>query len=239
VRIDLRISAAIGLAVTALLLGNVPAAAQTAVSSRAALGGNDFLDWSALGPAGTVVSNPFTVASNGGISVTGTETGGTMRRLDQHTPLVTSGQDFQGNFARGDALLFTNTPFGGGTGPIDLTFGVAVSGAGAQVMRDEFGAFVGTITAFDSANNVILSSNFNGLANSNEDNSAIFMGITSSVANIKRIRFAVDTNHLVINRLDIVTAPTSVTPEPAALALALPGLMPFGVLALRRRRRSA
>lgn len=236
--VKVRLAAALALALTILCAGGRPAAAQTTVSSRAALGGDDFVDWSVLGPAGTVVSSPFTVNSNGGLAVTGSKSG-TFRTLVQHTPVTTVGVDWQGNFARGDALLYTNTAFGGGVGPIDLTFGAAVTGAGAQVMTDNFGAFTGTITAFDSSNNVILSSNFNGVANLNEDNSAVFIGIKSNVANIKRLRIDAGNSDFVINRLDILRGSANAVPEPASLALALPGILPFGFVFLRRRKQAA
>src|SRR5215831_14765210 len=73
------------------------------VTSRAALAGNDFVDWSVLGPQGTGVADPVTVASNGATrTVTANNPSGSLQRIDEF-PLG----GWNGSFASGDALLWT------------------------------------------------------------------------------------------------------------------------------------
>ncbi len=62
------------LVVGALLLSLSPVAAPAHagvvfVMDRASLGGDDFVDWGVLGPAGPV-PNPFMITSNGGLAMT-------------------------------------------------------------------------------------------------------------------------------------------------------------------------
>lgn len=236
--IRLRFAAALGLAAVALLAGGRPAAAQTQVSTRAALGANDVLDWAVAGPAFGTLTNPFSVTSNGGASVTVSQGAGTFRRMVQDTSSMGSGH-WQGNFAAGDSLLWTDTTFGGGTGPMDITFGAAVRGAGTQVMANVSGVFEGTVDAFDDSNNQIFHGTFSGLASNAQDNTAVFVGVTSGAANIKRLRINAGSGDFAVNKLSLVQDTATTVPEPASLALALPGVLPIGLMVLRRRKRSA
>lgn len=234
----LRFAPALGLAVAALLAGGRPAAAQTQVSSRAALGGNDTLDWGVAGPSFANLGNPFSVTSNGGIGVTVSKSSGTFRRMTQDASQNTTGS-WLGNFAAGDSVLWTDTTLTGGPGPVDITFGAAVGGAGLQVMANIDGAFDGTIDAFDAANNPIFHGTFAGFGSNLQDNSAVFVGVKNNIANIKRLRINAGTGDFAVNKLSLVQDSAAVVPEPASLALALPGVLPIGLMALRRRKRSA
>src|SRR5690606_23166606 len=95
-------------ALAPLVLASIPTeAAPVFVTSRADLGGNDFVDWADLGPSMTVAPNPFTISSRSGLDVkVSMDSFSDFQRRQQ-------GLDINGDFAPGDALLFTRS--GGGT----------------------------------------------------------------------------------------------------------------------------
>ena len=71
-----------------------------AVAGRAALGGNDFVDWGVLGPDGTIVSNPFAISSHAGLGLTVSQTAAKpFERVEQAV-------SWPGNFAPSDAALW-------------------------------------------------------------------------------------------------------------------------------------
>lgn len=198
-----------------LLFSARPAqAALVLVGTRAGLGGNDFYDWGGLGPALTVVADPFVLASNGGTRMlTGNNPSGVFERRDQNT-------GWNGNFAPGDKLLWTQDT----VGPMELSFDAPVMGAGAQIQRDLFGAFRAKIEAFDAGNVSLGSFTVPGDSNPNADNSAIFLGVLSDALDIAKIVYSVDgtTQDFAINRLDIVVQQV---PEPASASLVILGLL--------------
>jgi hypothetical protein len=185
-----------------------PAQALTLVTNRSALAGNDFIDWGTLGPRSTVVFNPFTINSNGGLSTNVSQTGGSFERRNQDT-------NWNGNFAPGDALLWTR----GTNGPISMTFATGISGGGLQIQSFSYGAFTATIEAFDAGNVSLGSFNLAGNSSGNRNNSAIFIGVTSSTANISRLVFGVPTasflpQDFAVNRFDLVTSNNNGTAVP-------------------------
>jgi hypothetical protein len=216
-----RPSAIRALAAFACLLGVASAASANVnfVNSRAALAGNDYVNWNAaVGPLFTFVPNPSGFNSNNGLPMTISMPGSnSFQRLDQNN-------GWGGNFAPSDPLIFTNYE----AGPMTISFSQPVYGAGAQIQRNLYGAFSATLQAFDSLGNPV--GNFNGNSNGNADNSAIFMGALSDSANISSIVFSVPGNPsgFAINQLDIVTVP-----EPATI-----GLLAIAVPVLLRRRQA-
>jgi hypothetical protein len=188
------------LAVGALAsLGLNLVAAPTSVSSRAALGGNDFKDWAGLGPDGTALGDSFSTSSQFGLglSVSGaTESASGFERANQ-------GGSWAGNFAPGDALLWTGLAFSPQI--ITIDFASPIFGAGAQIQNDDLGAaFTAFLTAYDSLNNVVASYTFNGTSTDAGDNSAIFIGASNDLENISKIELGVDgSGSFAINRLDI------------------------------------
>lgn len=84
-----------------LVCGSLASAAL--VTNRAALGGDDFIDWGQLGAAATFnpLAEPAGVTSNLGRSATVQNTGGDLYRFDE------GDGTFGGHFTTGDALLFT------------------------------------------------------------------------------------------------------------------------------------
>jgi hypothetical protein len=204
------------------------------VGSRAALGGDDFIDWSTLGPNGTLLSNPFNVNTNGGMNVTVNKMpGGNFRRLDQFP-----GGTWVGDFSPGDHLLYNNMFVDGIGGPVSIVFGSLVSGAGANYQPNSFGPFTVRISAFDALDNLLGSFDVAGNSGFQADGSAVFLGITSSFADIRRIEFSGLTadflaQDFAINQLDIVTGFRPIPSPAAALPFAL------GLLAAGRRRQRA
>jgi len=207
----------------ALTLAGPAWANLTLITSRAGLGANDFIDWGQLGVSKTTVSNPFTLVSNDGLTVTGRLPSGRLERRDQ-------GPDWAGNFAPGDEALWTKMA----PGPLTLEFSTSTVGVGAQIMRNVYGAFHAIIEAFDSHGTRLCSYTVDGLSNDKADNSAIFIGVLSSTANISRVTFnATSLNGMgdpdfAINQVDLVAVPA-----PGAMLLAAIGLAIVGKI--RRR----
>jgi hypothetical protein len=187
-----------------LVLGTQSYAAPSVVTSRAALAGNDFVNWNGFGASPTVVPNPSNISSNTGIiNVTVSMPSGQFRRLDQ-------GGGWAGNFASGDHLLYTND----NPGPMVILFDNPVNGAGAQIQAEAFGSFTATINVYDASNTLIGSFNLAGNSTNAADNSAIFLGVKDNAPTIKRIEYTVNTSegYFAINQLDLIDpeAPESV-----------------------------
>ncbi len=201
------------------------------VTSRGALAGDKSFDWAVLGPPYTGFGNGRLVSSNpAGVTATLTESGIGADGFMQTR--WNDGVTWLGNFAPGDALLWTF-----GVGSLTISFDVPVFGAGAQIM-DGYGNFVGQIRAFDASNNLLGSFTLNGVSTAVMDNSAIFLGVLDNTPSIKWIEFTTNTlptdqRLTMINRLDIVTTPI---PEPTSLLLLGTGLGSLALTVWRRRK---
>lgn len=212
--------------IATLALASMHASANL-VTSRAALGGNDFIDWGQLGASFDFPSNPVSVNSNLGLAAgVGKPTSGSF--------LLLNSTDHGGNLGGNILSTFFEA------GPITIDFGVGLAKIGAQIQSNDFGAFNGVISAFDSANILLETWSFGGDSNGDQDNSGIFIGISRSTADIDHVTFNITgPNNLdfAINRVDLNRTPDQInqTPEPASLALA--GLSLAALLATRRRKR--
>jgi hypothetical protein len=210
-----------------LALSGPAQASLSLVTSRSALGGTDFIDWGQLGGPFTVVPGPVNVVSNLGVVVGVNDAGNIMERRDQ-------GNGWAGNFAPGDHLLWTQ----GANGPITLTFSLnGVTAIGSQIQANFFGPFTAQISAYDSSHTLLGTFSEAGNSTPNGDNSAIFIGVRSSSANIFTLVLAVpvasfNPEDMAINRVDFSSQPV---PEPSTLvSLGVMGLCAAG-FGLRRR----
>ena len=238
-------TAATYLALTALLT-TLPSVAQaiTLVTARSALGGNDQLDWSSLGPAKpfNVLPNSFSATSQGGldlnVDIPPASPGFTSPLVFQSSPPPSG---IPTNFANGDFALFTGFipggfPAVGNPGPITITFDTPVSGAGAQIAVDDTAQFTAFISAFDETNTLLGTFEAAGTSSLALDNSALFLGVRSDTANISRVvyRTSVPDRAVAINTLSLVDDSVGV-PEPTSAF----GVLAFGTLgaglALKRK----
>ncbi len=207
------------------------AGAQTTfIGSDAAFGTPDGqILWGSLGPSGTTVSNPFAINTTiGGLSamVSQSQANASFYRLDQDN-------GWGGNFAGGANLLWTAGP----NGPMSLQFSSQISAFGTQIQQNLFGAFVAYVSAYDASNTLLGSYSVNGTSNPNGDNSAIFLGI-SSTTGIDRIEVGLSSGELdfAINDVRLNEAVVA-TPEPASFVLMATGIGALGLI--RRRRKTA
>ncbi|MFM9828782.1 MAG: PEPxxWA-CTERM sorting domain-containing protein [Sphingomonas sp.] len=204
----------------ALSLVLAPAAANAAPTIWSGTGATDSVNFGQLGNF-TQVSSGTALTSVGGLGLTlTTGTGGQAQRLNQ-------GNGWGGNFAPGATLLYNQT-----AGDLTFTFANAVRGVGAQFQANFFGPFTARVTTNDGS-----FFDVPGVSNSNGNNSAIFIGVQNTVANITSIRFHQQTgtggNDFAVGNLSLLTG--GGVPEPTTWALMIVG---FGAVggAMRTRR---
>jgi hypothetical protein len=181
------------------------------VTNRASLQANDSVDWGQFGGNGSNPPNPFRALSQNSSLVTGSDS-------------FSSGQDFEitiqssswaGNFAPGDNLLWVRR--GCCPEPSDsltLTFSSPIAGGGLQIQSNPFnalGTFSAKIQAFNGTT-PLGSFTVVGNSNSNADNSAPFIGVSSSAANITSLVFSTvnppgSNPDFAVNKLSLVAAP--------------------------------
>jgi hypothetical protein len=148
-------------------------------SALGAGGGSTALyDWGQLGSPFTVLGSPQQIIATDG-------SGGSVSSAGGNFELRNQGFGWSGNFAPGTHLLWDRQ-----AGPdITIRFANPVSSAGAQIQADYFGPFTAEIIAYDLIGNVIGTVSENGVSTSSGDNSAIFIGLTSSSADIGEVKF--------------------------------------------------
>ncbi|MGB7248761.1 MAG: hypothetical protein WBC73_07475 [Phormidesmis sp.] len=158
---------------SALLLGTVaawsaiapPSKAVSFITDRADLNATDQVNWSTLGPIFDPLGPPDPAVFLPG-SFTATSQVGKPLQVDIPKATVpgvlppfvfqtTPEPGIATNFGNGDFILFTGLipgppPAVGNPGPITLSFDEPIFGAGAQLAVDDIFSFTGTISAFDS-----------------------------------------------------------------------------------------
>jgi hypothetical protein len=220
-------------AVTIIALAGFAAptcAAPVGITSSSALGTPiDTFDWSQL-PNSTPLSSPQNVTSGGGASGSASSAGNAFEVLTE-----SSSTGWTGNFAPGTAVLWDAQ-----VGP-DITFSLAnpVTGIGAQIDPDNSGDFTAQITAFAKNGTILGSFSENGIGNSNNDGSAIFIGLLDSSADIAKIKFILTAasggfpNDFAIGTID-TSGPASAAPLPSSVFLFASALLGLGFFARRR-----
>lgn len=208
-----------GFVVVTVLVCSVVSRAGASISletSRAGLAGTDNLDWGDLGPSFAGVSNPFSIVSNNGRTVTVSQATGTFLRVDQNN-------GWAGNFAPGDRLLWTQA---GGPVTIDFSFGSALEAFGLQIQGDYFGSFVAQLEAFDSGGASLGAVTENGFSSSDANNSAIFIGIKSDSTgtDFSKITISLTAGFVptdfAVNQADFTpTSSTGAVPLPGAIII--------------------
>jgi PEP-CTERM motif len=196
------------------------------VTSRAVLAAQDFVDWGQLGASFSMVAQPAVATSNLGFTAAATQ-------VPVGSFFVLNAVDHSGNL--GGNILATDL---GSTAPISISFSTALSGVGAQIQSNDFGAFTGVIKAYGSTNLLLETQSFAGVSNGAQNNSAIFLGLSRASADIRRVEFSVITAtanlELAINQLDMQLQPI---PEPASVALFAVGLA--GLVGWNKSRRKS
>jgi len=157
--------------------------------------------------------------STNGVTITATDAGKSID-TDIQQPPGCPYDGWSGNFAPGDDLLYTNAH-----GPLTLTFGKGIFGAGAQIGSNGYGGFTAKIC--DNLGDCFTE---NGIETKNADNSAIFIGLLDTSPGITSITFDLTgTNDFSINEVSLKDS-VATTPEPSSLILfatSLLGLAPF------------
>jgi PEP-CTERM motif len=221
---------------TVIGVAMTPSASATGVTCRYGssdcLNGTDYYDWTAnYGPPFSTIPNNSLARSATGLRAFVTFAGGgNGERRDQ-------GNGWNGNFAPGDELLWTNSP---GQGPLTLSFFAPLRGVGANIQAEFSGSFTALIQAFDVNGNLIDSFSEQGNSNSNGDGSAIFIGLAHDNG-IRSVEFSLtscarDCGDFAINRVDLDGC-CGPSPEPATLLMLGTGMIGVAGTGYKRLRK--
>jgi len=157
----------------------------TGVSSKTSQGSNDSVLWSQLGADATVLAASVNATSGTGVAVTVAFAGPNSLASAVCAAAPTCSWSGTG-FTAGDRIIWTADAAAGGNGPVTLSFGTSVSGAGALIQADEPGQFVAQIQAFNGST---LLGSFSVTSNASGD--AVYVGILDQTGpNITSVTFS-------------------------------------------------
>jgi hypothetical protein len=157
----------------------------TDVSSKASQGSNDSVLWSQLGADAAVLAASVKATSGAGVAVNVAFAGANSLASAVCAAAPTCSWSGTG-FAAGDRIIWTADAAAGGTGPVTMSFGTSVSGAGALIQADEPGQFTAQIQAFNGST---LLGSFSATSNATGD--AVYVGILDQTgANITSVTFS-------------------------------------------------
>ena len=223
------------LTIAAFQLRQLPAYSVDFVNQRTTLGGNDRIDWGTLGSGELFkqLPNSFSTQSeNGrGLSVSVPSFFGSPQPLVFKTQPIPS---IETNFPTGQNILFTgfaNVEFPPITNTALLTvkFDKPVKAAGTELaLVGKQKPYDAIASAFDAENNLL-----GTFSTTEEDNSPVFLGISSDTANISRLVLRTSEANVPfgINALSFVTIP-----EPGS-TFALIAIALGAGLALKQKRK--
>ncbi len=181
------------------------------VTTLAALGANETIDWSVTHPVG---AQSFTVNN-----VTISEPSSTFKQLIQ------GAVGWAGNFPTGTYVEYDQEP----SGPITFTFASPVQGFGLTLNNDFGGGFTGTINEYNGA--TLLASYTSA---SQPLGTLLFLGVLDPTFDITSV--TVDTagiggNHaFAFGNLSVVETPSANAPEPASSGMFALALLALGAL---------
>lgn len=121
----------------------------TLVTSQAAQGANDSVNWNQLGPDGTLLAASLSAKSVNALAVTGSLAG--PNSVPSVVCAVTVCSWTGAGFPAGDTLIWTSDAANGGNGPLTLALGKSVAGGGALIQADAPGQFTAQIQAYNGA----------------------------------------------------------------------------------------
>jgi len=188
----------------------------TTVTSAGAQASNDSVDWSQLGADQTAIPASFGATSLGSLSISGAlgANGSMVAVKCAASPCSWTGAGFNA----GDSLVWTSDAGNGGNGPLALSFGTTVAGAGALIQPDGPGQFSAQIQVFNGLTLLGTVSTTSDVAGD-----ATYLGVTdTSGANISGIVISLTsvaqglTTDFAVGKLLINSTGTMPTPTPTA-----------------------